>query len=79
MIAPGYLGDANIIDLAGLGAAPPRIVKDLPAGGRRLNQDATGYRATIKRGVVSFEDGHHTGALNGALVRGPRHFPSSRP
>ena len=33
-------------------------------------QTAAGYRATIKRGVVTFEDGQHTGAFPGGLVRG---------
>ena len=37
------------------------IVTDLPAGGRRLLQSATGYRCTIKRGSVTFEDGVATG------------------
>ena len=72
VIAPGYLADANVINIDALGASPPRIVKDLPAGGRRLNQQATGYRATIKRGVVSFEDGRSTGVMPGRLVRGPQ-------
>ena len=70
VIAPGYRADINIIDMGALGTPPPRIVHDLPAGGRRLMQTATGYRWTIKNGVVSFVDGEHTGALVGALVRG---------
>jgi N-acyl-D-amino-acid deacylase len=70
LVAPGLLADLNVIDLDALGCAPPRIVHDLPAGGRRLVQDATGYKATIKSGAVTFEDGHHTGELPGALLRG---------
>jgi N-acyl-D-amino-acid deacylase len=57
------------------GCAPPRIVADLPAGGRRLVQDAHGYRFTIKSGAVTFEDGEHTGELPGELLRGPRDRP----
>ncbi len=38
---------------------------DLPAGGRRLLQRATGYAATIKNGVVTFENGEPTGELHG--------------
>lgn len=72
VIAPGYVADANVINIDALGAAPPRIVKDLPAGGRRLNQQATGYRATIKAGMVTFEEGRHTGVMPGRLVRGPQ-------
>jgi N-acyl-D-amino-acid deacylase len=74
-VAPGYLADLNVIDLEGLGCAPPEITADLPAGGRRLLQAARGYRWTLKRGTVTFENGAHTGALPGALVRGTRAAP----
>jgi N-acyl-D-aspartate/D-glutamate deacylase len=72
VLAAGMLADLNVIDLGALAAHPPRIVHDLPAGGRRLVQDATGYRHTFKRGVETFVDGEHTGALPGRLVRGPQ-------
>ena len=72
VLAVGRVADVNVIDLGALSAAPPRIVKDLPAGGRRLNQNATGYRATIKSGTVTFEEGVATGAHPGRLVRGPQ-------
>jgi N-acyl-D-aspartate/D-glutamate deacylase len=75
VLAPGYVADVNVIDLDALGARPPRIVHDLPAGGRRLMQHATGYRHTIKRGVVTFAEGEHTGELPGALVRGAQPAP----
>ena len=75
LIAPGYAADVNVIDLDALGCRPPRIVHDLPAGGRRLVQDATGYRLTIKHGVPTFEDGEHTGALPAGLIRGTRPAP----
>jgi N-acyl-D-amino-acid deacylase len=77
VLAPGYLADLNVIDLASLACAPPRIATDLPAGGRRLLQSAVGYQATIKRGVATFEDGEHTGELPGQLVRGAQ--PVVRP
>jgi N-acyl-D-aspartate/D-glutamate deacylase len=70
LVAPGLLADLNIIDYAGLACASPRIVTDLPAGGRRLLQSASGYRYTIKRGLVTFEDGVATGQLPGKLLRG---------
>jgi N-acyl-D-aspartate/D-glutamate deacylase len=72
LVAPGLLADLNIIDFAGLSCASPRIVNDLPAGGRRLLQSASGYRFTIKRGSVTFEDGVATGQLPGKLLRGPQ-------
>lgn len=72
LVETGRLADLNVIDLENLGARPPRIAHDLPAGGRRLVQDATGYVATIKSGTVTFENGEHTGELPGVLVRGTR-------
>ena len=75
IVAPGYRADINIIDMDELGTPPPRIVHDLPAGGRRLMQTATGYRYTIKNGIVSFADGEHTGVLVGSLVRGAQSTP----
>ncbi|HKA04631.1 MAG TPA: amidohydrolase family protein [Acidimicrobiales bacterium] len=72
VIGAGYLADINLIDLDELGAHPPTLVRDLPAGGRRLMQTAAGYRATIKRGVVTFAEGHPTGDRPGRLVRGPQ-------
>jgi N-acyl-D-aspartate/D-glutamate deacylase len=45
---------------------------DLPAGGQRLIQGASGYRATIVNGVVTRRDGVDTGARPGRLVRGAR-------
>jgi N-acyl-D-amino-acid deacylase len=69
-IEPGMRGDINVIDYDGLGLQPPIVVSDLPAGGRRLLQDASGYVATIKGGVATFENGEDTGARPGRLVRG---------
>ncbi len=75
VLAPGYLADLNVIDFEGLTLRAPHMIADLPAGGRRLMQTADGYRYTVKRGQVSFEDGVSTGALPGELVRGGRTAP----
>ena len=48
------------------------MVYDLPAGGKRLIQRASGYAMTICDGEVTYEDGEHTGALPGRLMRGGR-------
>lgn len=76
LLAAGRLADVNVIDLAGLRLEPPQMVFDLPAGGRRLVQRATGYRYTVKRGGVTFEDGVAAGPLPGRLVRGPQSAPA---
>jgi N-acyl-D-aspartate/D-glutamate deacylase len=75
VLAPGYLGDVNVIDLDALACHPPEVVHDLPAGGRRLVQRAAGYRATVKRGAITFVDGRHTGELPGRLLRGDQPAP----
>ena len=45
------------------------MVKDLPAGGSRLEQRADGYLATIVNGEVTYRNGEPTDALPGRLVR----------
>ena len=79
VIAPGYVADLNVIDLAALRLHPPRLVADLPAGGTRLLQAADGYRWTVKSGAITFVDGEWTGATPGRVVRGAQPDPRMRP
>jgi len=72
VLAPGYRADINVIDFENLSLGKPFIVRDLPRGGRRLMQQAKGFRATIVAGEVVYRDGEATGALPGRLVRGTR-------
>jgi len=71
-LAAGYRADINVIDLDRLQVAAPHPVHNLPGGGRRLEQKAAGYRATIVGGDVTYRGGEFTGALPGRLVRGAR-------
>ena len=68
-IEVGKRADLNVIDLDNLRLHPPRPVDDLPAGGRRILQPATGYVATIVNGVVVRRYDVDTGARPGRLVR----------
>jgi N-acyl-D-aspartate/D-glutamate deacylase len=77
VLAPGMLADVNVIDMERLAIEVPEMIFDLPAAGRRLVQRARGYRATVKRGVVTYENGTATGELPGKLVRGPQPAPSA--
>jgi N-acyl-D-amino-acid deacylase len=70
VIAPGYKADLNLIDFDALKLEDPEMVYDLPAGGKRIIQRAQGYDATICSGEVTYENGEHTGAMPGRLVRG---------
>jgi len=72
VLAPGFVGDANVIDFDNLQLHRPHKVADLPGGASRLLQTADGYIATVKNGEATFEDGEHTGAVPGVLLRGAR-------
>ncbi|AEG51263.1 Amidohydrolase 3 [Sphingobium chlorophenolicum L-1] len=75
LIRPGYKADINVIDLERLHLYAPHVVYNLPTGGRRLQQRADGYDATIVNGVVTYRNGRSTGALPGRLVRGSKEAP----
>ncbi len=72
VIAPGKRADLNVIDLDALTLPAPYAIRDLPAGGQRMMQDARGYAATIVNGIVTRRDDADTGARPGRLVRGAR-------
>lgn len=74
-IAPGYKADINVIDYDRLTLATPRVVRDLPAGGKRIDQRTRGYAATLVSGQVIRRDDEATAALPGQLVRGSRQAP----
>ena len=76
-LAPGFKADLNVIDLDRLKVSAPRPVRSLPGGGRRLEQKAEGYRATIVNGEVTYRDGDFSGARPGRLVRGARSGPAA--
>ena len=71
-IAPGQRADLNVIDIDGLHLQHPELLSDLPAGGRRLMQRATGYAATLVGGETIARDGVLTDARPGRLVRSGR-------
>jgi N-acyl-D-amino-acid deacylase len=76
-IAVGYKADLNVIDHAALRLHKPVISYDLPAGGRRLDQTADGYVATVVSGEVIAANGVPTQARPGKLVRGRQAAPIS--
>jgi N-acyl-D-aspartate/D-glutamate deacylase len=76
-IAVGYKADLNVIDHAAMQLHRPVITHDLPAGGRRLDQTADGYVATIVSGEVITENGRHTDARPGRLIRGRQPAPAA--
>jgi N-acyl-D-aspartate/D-glutamate deacylase len=71
-ITPGLKADLNVIDFDQMALKAPRMVRDLPSGGRRLTQDATGYVATIVSGEAIQRDGAPTDARPGRMVERSR-------
>ena len=69
-IKAGMIADINIIDFEKLNVSLPKMIFDLPKGGKRLVQESFGYLTTIKSGEVVYENGQATGTLPGQVVRG---------
>ena len=72
VLAVGKRADINVVDMTNLRLHLPTVAHDLPAGGKRFLQRADGYLHTIVAGVPVYDNGEHTGALPGRLVRGAR-------
>ena len=70
LLAPGHKADINVIDFDALTLKRPEVVYDLPTGGRRLIQRASGYRHTFNSGVETMQNDELTGERPGRLVRG---------
>ncbi len=79
VLAAGYKADVNVIDLAALTLHAPVIRHDLPGKGRRLDQTAAGYVATVVNGRVIRRNDHSTGARPGRVVRGSQRAPTPVP
>jgi N-acyl-D-aspartate/D-glutamate deacylase len=71
-IAVGRRADLNLIDPQRLSLGAPRLVRDLPAGGKRFLQKGVGYLGTWVAGQRVQRDGEVTTARPGRLVRAGR-------
>jgi N-acyl-D-aspartate/D-glutamate deacylase len=69
-IREGAWADLLVIDPTRLRAGHARLVRDFPAASERYVVDAEGYVATIVNGEIVMENGKHTGALPGRVLRG---------
>lgn len=70
LLRTGYKADLNVIDIDRLTLHAPVVRHDLPGGGRRLDQTASGYRATVVSGQVIRRDDQPTALRPGQVVRG---------
>jgi N-acyl-D-amino-acid deacylase len=69
VIREGAFADLNVLDLEALRLPLPEYVHDFPGGAGRFVQTSEGYDCTIVNGQPFMEDGEHTGALAGTLLR----------
>jgi N-acyl-D-aspartate/D-glutamate deacylase len=65
----GKYADINVFDTARLEVLHPEYVNDFPGGKGRLLVRSRGYAATIVNGSVVTEQGQHTGARPGRVLR----------
>jgi N-acyl-D-amino-acid deacylase len=72
LLAAGMRADLNVIDFDRLKLGPLELRRDLPAGGIRLMQGASGYVATLINGTPTRRHDADTGARPGRLIRGRR-------
>ena len=70
VLAPGKIGDVNVIDFDHVQLERPVMVHDLPGEARRFVQRSRGYITTVKSGQVVLADGDDQGARPGQLLRG---------
>jgi N-acyl-D-aspartate/D-glutamate deacylase len=69
LLRAGMVADINVFDPDTVGPEVPALVDDLPGGGRRLEQRARGFLATLVNGRVTIEHGQPTGETPGLLLR----------
>ena len=69
LLHPGRAADITIFDPDTIRPLPEDTVQDLPAGGWRMRALAEGIKYTIVNGQVLIQDGKHTGALPGRVMR----------
>jgi N-acyl-D-aspartate/D-glutamate deacylase len=69
-LAVGMAADVTIFDYNTIGSGKrAEMRQDLPGGGRRLVMPAKGVCYTLVNGQVLLENGNHTGALPGQVLR----------
>ena len=69
MLRPGLAADIVLLDPKTVDAGEETVVHDFPGGGWRIKEAAIGIHMTIVNGQVCSEDGKHTGALPGRVIR----------
>jgi N-acyl-D-aspartate/D-glutamate deacylase len=69
VLAEGKVADLVLFNPDTVTAKTPKYAYDLPCNGRRLVSESEGIKATFVSGIQLYEDGNHTGAMPGRILR----------
>jgi N-acyl-D-aspartate/D-glutamate deacylase len=73
LLQPGMAADIVVFDPATVQPRKQEVVNDLPNNGWRVRALADGVDCTVVNGEVLIENGTHTGATPGRVLRNARH------
>ncbi|HTW72763.1 MAG TPA: amidohydrolase family protein [Acetobacteraceae bacterium] len=71
LLQPGMVADITVFDPDTVQPLPHEVVHDFPNGAMRIREPAQGIHMTVVNGQVLMEDGKHSGALPGRVLRNP--------
>jgi N-acyl-D-amino-acid deacylase len=71
LLLPGMVADIVVFNPDTVRPLPHEVVHDFPTGAMRIREPAEGIRMTVVNGQVLLEDGKHSGALPGRVLRNP--------
>ena len=71
LLQPGMVADIVIFDPDTVRPLPHEVVHDFPNGAMRIREPAQGIHMTVVNGQVLLENGKHSGALPGRVLRNP--------
>jgi len=69
LLRPGMVADIVIFDPDTVQPLPLEVLHDFPTGAKRIKEPAQGIHMTIVNGQILLQDGEHTGALPGRVLR----------
>jgi N-acyl-D-aspartate/D-glutamate deacylase len=69
VLQEGKVADLVMFDPATVTAKAPKYAYDLPCNGRRLVSESEGIKATFVAGTQLYDEGKHTGAMPGRILR----------
>ena len=69
LLHPGKVADIVIFDPDTVKPLPLEVLHDFPTGAKRIKEPAQGIHMTIVNGQVLLEEGKHSGALPGRVLR----------